>query len=293
MKQLYLALCLILTLLFCENLLAQEDGGRPVLLRLRDGTEISGNVLSEDKDHIIIESASLGKLNIQRSQISMVEYFQPGALRRDWFPARSNGRNLFSPVTGFNPAKGEGYYQNFMLFVNQAFYGITDNFSMGVGLEFASLVGGSSEFPSIALYPKFTIPVVENKFQVGLGAVVTHLSEYGPSTIDFSCYYTALTYGSPDRYFSAGLAFAHEDGDFQPGPIYIIGGQYRLTRSFALVTENWIADPLQGSLISLSGRLIGRKISWDFAMMIVVDNSFSFGVDLYPIPLLGLTVPFR
>lgn len=292
MKRLRLALCLLLNLFLMGSLLAQESNGRAARIRLLDGTELSGAVLSEDKDNIIIESSSLGKLNIARNKISALEYYSknPGA---GWFSTRTGGRNIFSPVTGFGPGKGEGYYQNFMLFANQAFFGATRHFSIGMGVEFASLVGGSSEFPSIAFYPKFTLPVVENKFQVGLGAIVSHLSEYGASTFDFSCYYAALTYGSPDRHFSVGLAYTHEDGDFQPAPIYILGGQYRLSRRFALTSDNWIADPLQGSLLTFGGRILGQKASWDLALMVVVDNSFTFGADLYPVPLLGVTVPFR
>ncbi|MCB0571452.1 MAG: hypothetical protein KDC66_16895 [Phaeodactylibacter sp.] len=297
MKRPSLALCLILNLLFCATLAAQEEGGRSVEIIMLDGTRLTGLVLSEDKDYIIIESKSLGKLNIPRAQARSVEYFQASANGSGnegyWFPARADGRMIYSPVTGFAPRKGEGYYQNFMLFVNQVFYGFTDNFSMGVGMEFASLVGGASEFPSIALYPKFTLPIDGDKLNLGVGAIVSHLSEYGPSTFDFSCYYAALTYGTPDRYLSAGLAYAHEDGEFQPAPIYVLGAQYRFTRRFALATDNWIADPLEGSLYTLGARLIGRKASWDFAMMVVVDKTPFFGADLYPLPLLGLSVPFR
>ena len=78
---------------------------------------------------------------IPKSQIHNGEY---------WYPNPNDSRYLFAP-SAFNLKKGEGYYQNTYLFINTFNYGITDNFSMGIGFEFISTFAslGASDFNPI------------------------------------------------------------------------------------------------------------------------------------------------
>jgi hypothetical protein len=282
-----------LVLLFSCSAWLNAQSKKPVFVQLRDGTELRGELVAEDAAHLLIETPSLGTLSIRRSEVMALIHAPEGKGKpASWLPGRDAARNIFGPTTGYGPAKGRGYYQNYMLFVSQVQVGLTDFFSLGAGIELVSLLNDISELPSIALYPKFALPVVKDKFQIGLGAVVVHLADYGPSTFDFVTYYTALTYGPPDRFFSVGLGYTAIDGEHSASPVYILGGQYRFTRNFALVTESWLArGPARGSLISLGARIIGQRVSWDLGGIFVLDHSF-FGSDIIPLPLIGFTVPF-
>lgn len=284
-------LLIFLLFLALSGSAAAQLNRQEVLLKMLDGSELIGKLIAEDQTSLIIETTSLGQLNILRSEVKVLIRSPEGG-RAGWHATRDAARNIFGPTTGYNPPKGKGYYQNYMLLVNQVHYGLTDHFSLGMGLELASLLENALQLPSVALYPKVSIPVVENQFQIGLGAVFTHLADFGPSTFDFVNYYTALTYGPPDRHISVGLGYTRIDGDYSASPLYILGGQYRFTRSFALATENWLArGPTQGSLLSLSGRIIGQRTSWDLGVILLVYHEF-FGNEIIPLPLLGFTVPF-
>jgi hypothetical protein len=52
--------------------------------------------------------------------------------------------------------KGEGYYHNFMVFINQATYGVTDNISIGGGLVPLFLFGGLTP---VWITPKVSVPI--------------------------------------------------------------------------------------------------------------------------------------
>ena len=86
-----------------------------------------------------------------------------------WLENPQATRYFWSP-NGYNLKKGEGYYQNVWIMGNQAIYGITNHISAGIGTIPLFLFGGAPT--PVWLTTKFSIPVVENKFNVGAGALV-------------------------------------------------------------------------------------------------------------------------
>lgn len=285
-KSRLLTLCFFL--MFSLALSAQVAEKRIATVILKDGSELVGEVILENDVQVVLESQSLGKVNILRQEINLIAYgvaFEGKA----WRETLDDVRNIVGPGTGYNLPKGRGYYQNYMLFVNEIYYGITDNFSLGAGVELVSLFDFFIDFPTVGIFPKFTIPVVENKAHFGLGAILLSTPDTR-SAFDLNIFYGAFTYGPRGRNVSFGLGYVMNEGEVNSAPVFSIGAQYRVSSGVALTTESWFGQPMSGGAFSAGVRLIGkRRTSWDISLVgVAVDGD----VVVSPFPLVGLTAPF-
>jgi len=216
---------------------------------------------------------------IPKSQIHNGEY---------WYPNPNDSRYLFAP-SAFNLKQGEGYYQNTYLFINTFNYGITDNFSMGLGFEFFSTFAslGESDFnPIFFLTPKYSTQISEN-VRVGIGVLYGNLTSYIGG---FGVGYGLVTYGNPEHNATLGLGFGFFDGEFSGDPVITLSAMTRLSRRVSLVTENWFfpADVYRG-VISYGIRFFGETISVDLALVNNEDFSEVFPIG---IPYVDFVVKF-
>ncbi|MCB0562889.1 MAG: hypothetical protein KDD01_00785 [Phaeodactylibacter sp.] len=281
-------LTLGLFLIFSYTLSAQVVEKRIATIILKDGSELVGEVILENDVQLVLESQSLGKVNILRQEITLVAYgvaFEGKA----WRETLDDVRNIVGPGTGYNLPKGRGYYQNYMLFVNEIYYGITDNFSLGLGVELVTLFDFFIDFPTVGIFPKYTIPIAENKASVGLGAILLSTPDTR-SAFDLNIFYGAFTYGPRGRNISFGLGYVMNEGELNSAPVFSIGAQYRVSSGMALTAESWFGRPMSGGAFSAGVRLIGkRRTSWDISL---VGVAFDGEAVVSPLPLVGLTVPF-
>lgn len=223
-----------------------------------DRTEKEITVLTDVNTKIQISLSNVEDIRaIPKSQIHNGEY---------WYPNPNDSRYLFAP-SAFNLKQGEGYYQNTYLFINSFNYGITDNFSMGIGFEFLSTFAsiGADDFdPIYFLTPKYSMQVAEN-VRVGVGVL------YGKITDDiggFGVGYGLVSYGNPEHNATLGLGFGFFDGDFSSDPVITLSGMTRISRRISLVTENWFfpADVYRG-IITYGIRFFGETMSVDLALL--------------------------
>ena len=70
--------------------------------------------------------------------------------------------------------------------------------------------------------------------------------------------YGVTTFGQPDASLTAGLGYGFVGGDLADRPMVMIGGEKRLTRRMALVTENWIFPGIDEPLISYGIRFLAN-----------------------------------
>ena len=289
---------LSLFFLFSESTIyAQKDRGLIgdyVVIKMKDGNKITGKKLAATPESIVIEAEIVGKLNIRFSQISTIKVirgpYQAGAF---WKQNRNYMRALISP-TGYGLEKGEGYYQNYVLFLNQAAYGLTDNFSIGVGVELFSMlsglnIDGSNPSASFAIVPKFTLPVEEGLINVGVAGVLANASGVRSSFVDFGALYGVLTLGPEDRHLSLGFGFGISGASFSPDPIISLSGFYRLGNGIGIITENWFFPPGDFTVVSLGVRILGNRLTWDVVFVGGASDGF-WGAS--PIPLFGVNIPF-
>jgi hypothetical protein len=272
-----------------------------VEIHLLEGSTISGDLIEETNEHLVINSPSLGRMTIEKSKIDSWKKLPKGSFKEGvyWHATANSSRNIFSP-TGYGLEKGEGYYQNFMLFVNQFSYGFTDRFSMGIGIEIATILFRANSFndsdennialPAFMLTPKFSIPIKEDKWNVGIGGVVISVP-YTDHFFDAGMVYGISTWGSRDNNITVGLGLGVSEDGIAKRPVITLSGNSRFSKRMAFVTENWlVSNGDQTVMLNTAGfRYLGGRVSIDMALVAGTDgNNFSIS----PIPLLGVSIPF-
>ena len=80
------------------------------------------------------------------------------------------------------------------------------------------------------------------------------------------------TYGSPDRSVTFGFGYGMVDTDFADKPMIVLGGEQRLSRRIAFVTENWILPGLENVVISYGLRFFWEKLTVDPAFLKIAGS---------------------
>lgn len=255
MKQLVTIVCLFLATI--TNTLAQKaaESTTPqlVIVYLEDKSEITGELVSESDTEIVINSASLGLLTFQKSEIKRIIYLDS----RGRLP-NPNPTRYFIGQSAYTHEKGEGYYQNIYGLFNLVSYGITDRFSVIGGVELTSLFSGN---PILFANAKYGIPIAP---KLNAAASVSYITVAG-SLADFSAgtINGLLTYGNKEHHLTVGTGYAFADGEIDNSGILTLGGVTRLSKKWAFITENYILTSGEDAIISGGLRYIAKKLTID------------------------------
>lgn len=307
------ALCV---LAFCfVSLLSYPAGAQPgrnepdgVLLRveMKNGNVFSGKRLAMTDTEIVIETGTLGKLNLPLIEVAEIREMQFGELVNGKFiPFNHQAhQNLASP-TAFAMTKGSIELHNFMLAFNQVGFGINDWFSLHIATELispiASLSDGDFGGPGLMIRPHFSYPIAPDKLTLGGGLAIIGVPFSG-KPVDVIAPYAVFTVGNRNTHLniSAGWAFGKEDPSFffPPVPqqnhplIFSAGGQVRLGRTVAITSENWVWDNSFSTnfMNTLGVRLFGARAAWSIALMAVGDDDFYF---VSPLPVASVTIKLK
>jgi hypothetical protein len=254
-----------------------------------DGNTYIGRIFDEDAEMIRFLTDNIGEISILKKNITSRTIIDQNRIRDGnyWFENPQASRYFWQP-NGYSLRRGEGYYQNVWIFLNQVYFGISNNLSLGVGLVPAFFLGASAA--PVWITPKFSIPVVPDKFNVGGGALVgTVLGEEGTG---FGVLYGVTTFGSRDKNLSFGLGWGYSGSEGLANlPTISLSAMARTGARGYIMSENYyIGMGNSGiALISLGGRQILRKVGLDYGGILPIASfidSFIF------IPWLGITIPF-
>jgi hypothetical protein len=293
----HIRLCLLFFFLYAlqpETALAQDSS--PVYrVETLDGNEYLGTIAAQTADTVRLKTQKLGVLNFARKDIKSMALVTTAQLKagKYWFDNPQATRYLFSP-NGYGLKKGEGYYQNIWVLLNQASVGITNNVSVGFGMIPLFLFRGPTP---IWLLPKVSIPVKKDKFNLGAGAAIgtildTNRDDFGESeTTGFGILYGLATIGSKDKNLSAGLGYGYAGGGLAQSPTITLSGLIRTGPRGYLITENYLisSDTEAFGLVSLGGRRIIKRAGIDFGLISFVSADTD---GLLAFPFLGVTLPF-
>jgi hypothetical protein len=268
---------------------AQETHhGTLVRIEMKDGNEFIGTIESESELEVVLKTDRLGLITIKREDIRSVREIPSDRIvgGEYWAINPQSGRHFWSP-TGYGLKQGEGYYQNLWVLFNQVSYGISDNFSMGLGIMPLFLFG--AEVTPIWITPKVSIPVAEEGFNLGGGAIIaTALGEESPFV---GIAYGLATFGSSDRNLTIGLGWGFVDDDFASTPTINVSGIFRTGRRGYLVTENYFIGGRDENVLILSfgGRTLWNRFSLDYGLFRPIHRDID---GLVAFPWLGFVVPF-
>lgn len=253
----------------------------------KDGNIYLGQILFENDSIVRLRTANIGEISINKKNIKSIVQLKGGELvdGQYWFENPQASRYLWQP-NGYGLKKGEAYYQNIWVFWNQVSFGFSDYFSAGAGTVPLFLFGGAPT--PVWITPKFSIPVVRDKFNIGTGALMGAV--LGEDETGFGILYGVTTFGSKDKNFSIGLGYGYAGGDWADAPTITFSGMVRTGENGYFITENYFIGTAEDNilLVSLGGRRMVRRVGIDAAVVIPTG----FGGDLIVIPILGLTVPF-
>lgn len=291
MKKSLLLLVFLLVISF-HNSLAQEQEETIPLYRIetRDGNEFIGSIVSENEETVQLQTERLGEITISRADIRSMQRLQ-GTLGQDgefWVENLQATRYFWAP-NGYGLKSGEGYYQNVWVLFNQASVGITDNISIGAGMMPLFLFAGAPT--PMWITPKFSVPIVEEKLNLGGGALMgTILGEENEFT-GFGIVYGVSTFGSRDRNLSVGLGYGYAAGSWAKAPMINVSGIIRTGKNGYFLTENYYLNTggENGILLSLGGRRMIRKVGLDFGLFIPFSEDMD---NFFALPWLGFSVPF-
>ena len=253
-----------------------------------DGNEYIGVVLERTDEKVRIKTEKLGEIVISVSEIKHISEVTVTRAKNGtyWTDNPQATRYLWAP-NGYNLKKDEGYYQNAWIFFNQAVYGFSNHFSAGVGVVPLFIFGGVPT--PVWVTAKLSVPVVENKFNLGAGALMG--TSIGQNNSGFGILYGVSTFGSRDKNISIGLGWGYAAGEMAKDPTINISGMIRTGPRGYLLTENYLVGTPDNILIlmSVGGRSIIRHISLDYGGIIPFGNTVG---GFIVIPWLGFTIPF-
>jgi len=283
-----LFILLALFLLITSQTWAQVSDSTIVRIETSDRNEYIGTIVNENEQVLVLKTETLGEITVQKSNIKNREIIQKEQLRAGevWFANPQATRYFWAP-NGYGLKKGEGYYQNIYVFWNQFTVGLSDNFSLGGGVIPAFLLGGGPT--PIFLTGKVSVPVVENKVNLGAGALAGAV--LGESEATFGIVYGVSTFGDPDKNFSIGLGYAFAGGEWASSPLINLSGMVRASKRMYFLTENYYVhgEGDGGGVIGLGGRWLIKRASLDFIFII------PYGADMdtfIAFPAIGFVIPF-
>jgi hypothetical protein len=251
-----------------------------VRIDLTDGSAVVGIIEREDDVEIEIRTATGVVMTIPRAQVKTIASIEG----ERFFRADPNQTRLFFAPTGRAAGPGAGYL---------AFYEVVVPFvAIGAG-HAVTLAGGMTINPGSERFvyaaPKVTVFSRPN-MNVALGGIAVGLlgaGDGGTAGLVFG----VGTFGPPSASLSAGLAFGFSDEEIGQKPALMVGGEYQLSNSLKLLTENYVFVGVEGGVLVSGGlRFFGEKIAADiglFTFPVLLDDS-----DFFFIPWLGFAYNF-
>lgn len=245
------------------------DSSRIQVIKVLSGSTIIGRVNRVAGDSVEVETAG-GRMTLARSSIVSVTVRPASAIRDGeyWVQNPNTSRLLFGP-TGQMLKKGDGYVAGFELFFLGGAYGVTENITVGGGVLIPAPSTVYFLTPKIGFSPSPNLHLAAGAMLIG----VTEGSE------PIGVYYGASTFGETDQSITAGIGYGFSGSDVASEPVFMFGGEKRVSNRLAFVTENYLVrgiDPLMGFGI----RFIGEKLSADLGVMRIGDSGHSNTIPL-------------
>lgn len=262
------------------------------IMETTDGNEFTGTIIQKDSTGVILLTSIYGELHVAHGNIKKLIRVKSDRLVEGeyWFGNPHATRYFFGPNV-YGLRKGEGYYQNTWILLNQLNYGITDHLQIGGGVLPLFLFAGSPT--PVLLTPKLSFPVVRDKFNLGAGLLFAHVLGDGSS---FGIAYGASTFGNRESNLTlgAGWGFSAYDSDWNWSDrvTLMLSGMTRVGKKTYLITENYYLSVGEGEsigIIMLGGRSVQKRLAVDYGLVLPLGTDLG---EFLAIPWLSITLPF-
>lgn len=229
-----------------------------VIVKMKNGDEYRGTISKDDRGKIVLKTVN-GEINLIAANVNTIEsYDYKGEFE---FANPHDTRYFFGP-SGIPIKKGKGYYQNILVTTNFFNYGVTKNVSIGGGFEFISTI---SRNPIWFLTPKVGFDVSEN-IHVGGGFIMAGFDPAGTATLG----YGVFTLGQSETNLSLGIGYGVLDGKLSDYPSIMMSGTHRISKSIALLSENYVIP--NSFYFGIHGiRILSKKNSFDIGAIVIPE----------------------
>ncbi len=280
----------VIYLLFSVSVCTAQNPDKSLMVQIKtkQGDILVGKILKQDASEVVISTKELGTIHISQANIKRIMSMKEVKKRQYslWGSNIQSTRYLFAP-NGYGLEKNQGYYQNVGVLINSFAVGLGKGVSIGGGFVPMFLLGGG---PTPAwITTKVSMPVVKNKFDLGVGALMGTV--LGNQESGFGMVYGISTFGTKDKNISVGIGYGYAGGHWALAPSVNLSAMLRTGARSYLITENYIVvvDGNVFAILSAGGRWMIKNVGLDFGlfMPIMSDQDTFLGI-----PWLGITIPF-
>jgi hypothetical protein len=234
------------------------DSAHLQIVTLTDGSTIFGRIVTVSADTVAFQTGA-GTMQLSVKAIRDIRVISNDDVREGdyWFPNPNSTRLFFAP-TGQQLKQGEGYFSDYELFFPGVAIGVTDNISIGGGI---SLIPASASDQIYYVTPKIGFSPSD---QVHLAAGVLFAGTNGGTG---GIYYGVGTFGDGNGSVTIGGGYGFAGGKIQSKPVGMLGGEFRIARRLAVVTENYLLPVSDNNVLySFGFRFMGEKLTTDLAL---------------------------
>ena len=261
---------------------ASPRPGQEVVVVLKDGQRLRGTLVSQDSSGVTIESSG-GRMQLAAASIQALATPGSDASEGPWPRDPNRTRYLYSP-SGFMLRQGEGYLSETELLITSVGFGLTDWLTLQAGTILPWVLYVPDTMPFIVAVKAGGSPSRYVHVAAGFQTlVIPGISEMPAVGFLFG----TLTLGTEDLHLgiSGGPPFAFSKGTSKLGAaVFSVSGNWRVARSFALVSENWFVPVDDSTKVvgSAAVRFIGERVGVDLGFV------FAQGATI-PVPWLDFT----
>jgi len=234
-----------------------------VEIELRDGSKLYATVISEDASRMVVRTVAGADVTLTRDQIRFIYKTAGAAVNGEFWTQDAVTSKLFLGPTGRSLRRGEAYMAIDSLFLPSFQVGVTDRFSIGVGLPLYGFVKTAYITPKLQVFET-------DRFAVSTGVLHLFVPDFGLGGYG----YVVATRGTADNSvtFGGGALYGRDDDGSGAIPMLTIGGEHRTGRRTKLVTESYIFK--EGVIASVGTRFLGQTVSTELGVIVtVVDNN--------------------
>ncbi len=170
--------------------------------------------------------------------------------------------HYFLSPSAFNPPKKEAYYQNSIFLLNSVYYGVSDFFSVGAGIELSSSLKGK---------PLYYVMIkaggsLNERMQLSGGVFYTSFV-IDEKRLEAGFGFGILTVGNTKHNFSFGIGYGFIEGELAKRPALNLSGMTRIGRKISPRGELWLI-PANGyqPFYTLGIQILGKRLSYDLGL---------------------------
>lgn len=261
---------------------------------LNDGSTIAGRLTEINDREIVLQSATLGEVRLQKEKIKTMTVVSAIDEKKGelWFPNPNPSRYILGN-SAIPMEKGSGYYQNTWIFINSFSYAFTKNISVSGGFEILSILAGGDGPYAFFINPRVSFELADNFYAGGnilYANTIKTVEEFsGLATLN-----AFATYGNRNNNLTLAVGWGWAEGEFSARPVFSVSGMTRVSKRIGFITENWLIPGIGDNggyygLFSYGIRFLGEKTSIDLAF--VNNKDIAKGI-IIGIPWLDFVISF-